>query len=236
MNKYYIPIGGSCFFGTTLRENNNPALPFDFLRTKFSFVIECIENNFKNFLPENTNPDLLIETPCENTYIYNLNTHCFYHHDLRLDNVRDSFLRRIERFKKILFSDDEIFFLRSVSSKEIKDELTLIPKFYKVIRDINPSISFKLFLVGHRPDEDINRITIEKYDEYTKVFTVGNKPTIIENNVNFDINIQPSYNIIFNYIKTGLLPNNIKLYYIEENESINIDKYNYNSFSLDYYP
>ena len=236
----YIPLGGSCFFGTCIRKKlklHEKSLPFDYIRSHFSYVIKCIENNFNDFLPKNLdNPDIIVG----DLIIYNNNDHCFYHHDFRNNlEMVNSFNRRIERFKNYLETQECIYFFRSITDIKIANELNLRYQFYKIVKQKYPNLKFKLIFVGHRHDDNIDNIYYEQLDDNACIFTVGIKPTIINNCVNFDINLEILYSQIILFIKQHnffdikLKINSNNLEYINYDFT---DSYEYNAFCLDTYP
>jgi hypothetical protein len=240
---YLIPIGGSCFFGSTIRKHlniNKISYPFDFLRTNFKFIIDCIENDFINFLPNDcSNPQII-----NDLIIYNLDDHCFYHHDLRKNEMIESFRRKIIRFKNILEQcDEEVIFLRSISSKDLNNELNLRHIFFNLLNKLYPLLKFRIIFVGHRKDDDLLNINYEKIDDLSYIFTIGIKPIVIDNTTNFDINFQKNYDNIIKFV----INQNYLLNINEKKVIINSDtleyketeinfEYNENSFSLDSYP
>jgi hypothetical protein len=50
----FISIGGWCGTKLSLKDNgyNEPSYPFDYVRCSLEGVIDCIENDFKNYFPE----------------------------------------------------------------------------------------------------------------------------------------------------------------------------------------
>ena len=72
LTRAYVPIGGNCSAAIAIRKNlglSDAALPFDYIRSNFSCIIENIRNNFANFLPkvfqykENINETTVVEDP-----------------------------------------------------------------------------------------------------------------------------------------------------------------------------
>ena len=243
-----LPIGGSCFFGTLTKINRNintESYPFDFLRTHFLFIIECIKNDFLNFLPKDcSNPQII-----DKLFIYNMGDHCFYHHDLRDNQMLLSFYRRINRFKLLLENNEnEIIFLRSISNPKIKNEINLRHTFFNILKNKYPNLKYKLIFVEHRNDDNLLNINCEKIDDKTFIFTIGNKPVVVDNNTNFDINLQKNYDRIIDFItendylnnfninKIIINSNNLKYSNDYYNINSNIYNYDYNSFALDFYP
>ena len=53
LKREYIGIGGWCgtSFGFKSSKLRNCSLPFDWVRSKFEGIIDCIENDFANFFP-----------------------------------------------------------------------------------------------------------------------------------------------------------------------------------------
>ena len=50
----YISLGGWCGTTMSLRGNKlyNDAYPFDHVRSTFNGIVDCFENDFKNYFPK----------------------------------------------------------------------------------------------------------------------------------------------------------------------------------------
>lgn len=126
------------------------ALPFDYMRCRFDKVIHLLQNDFTDFLPIRDGSD-------GHNDVIDMNGHIFFHHKVQNDEVRNSFLRRIDRFKNLILSPSEslppITFLRGMTSDYISTEMNQIESFVTTIIHMNPSLSFQLVMVGHRDDD-----------------------------------------------------------------------------------
>ena len=185
---YIIGLGGCCAQGFIERHHKflNRALPFDFMRCKFSSVISFIDNDFNGFLPpRNTLPDKIIE----DLLIYNFKSHAFYHHDLASDEIYDSFIRRIQRFNNYIIdvykkiseetvtetqvntsNIENLVFYRVITSEFINDEINLRENFYSTINKKYPNLKYKLIFIGFVEYDNLTQITYKKLDNNSGIF------------------------------------------------------------------
>jgi hypothetical protein len=99
INFNFISIGGWCGTKYVLRELdlfNEPSLPFDSVRTSIEGIIDCFENDFKNYFPK----ELKIDNRFTSWVVFVGEYVGFYHnnHNLLDKNVIESFERKIIRF------------------------------------------------------------------------------------------------------------------------------------------
>lgn len=94
-HRTYVPIGGNCSAAIAIRKNlglSDAALPFDYIRSNFSCIIENIRNNFANFLPkvfqykENINETTVVEDP---NIALVINPAVAEHHNAESENPTD---------------------------------------------------------------------------------------------------------------------------------------------------
>jgi len=89
----FISIGGWCGTTISLRSNNiyEESYPFDYIRSTFTGIIDCIETNFSNFFPKEIKMDKL---PNYMWKSFRGKYFGFYHypeHDLTKDKVINDF-------------------------------------------------------------------------------------------------------------------------------------------------
>ena len=128
----FISIGGWC--GTKIALNklglfNEPSLPFDSVRTSIEGIIDCIENNFKNYFPK----ELKKDNRFPNWVGFVGEYVGFYHHTHNLldKSVIDSFERKIIRFDEKIKKNNCVF-LRTIAREKYDDEI----KYYKKLQDV----------------------------------------------------------------------------------------------------
>lgn len=164
-NPIFISLGGHCeiagsiqMFG--LREH---ALPFDYVRSSFEGVIECIQNDFTTFFPKTVRKEQIgVWTAFRGKNVG------FFHHDLLNPEILNTFKRRIQRFGEILYGKDKVIFVRSIASQHVKDEINLNKQFHDIMKIKYPHLEYILCFVILNQKSTRHVLTI---DESTVVFT-----------------------------------------------------------------
>ena len=141
MKNNIISLGGWCGPRMALGINPIGSLPFDNVRSTFKGILDCIENDFNNYFP----------TEIKENYFNNyLGKYIgFYHHDLKDNKVIESFKRKIERFKHLLQTSNEIIFLRTIIDENYENELILYQQFSKIMSDKYPNLKYILCFIIH---------------------------------------------------------------------------------------
>lgn len=186
----YISIGGWCgtAFGLIGSELRNCSLPFDWVRSKFEGIIDCIENDFANFFP---NP-LIYEKICGmNSYRGKFIS--FFHDNLEEITEIDKLKRRITRFDKLLTETREIVFVRTVRTLNYEDEIKLTKKFHDVMKRKYSNTNYILVFVI--PEQKTTEF-VKKIDAKTLCFVLND---LSHNNWNLGEEYRP----IFNYIENN---------------------------------
>jgi len=185
----FVPIGGFCSTAVAIRKElklSDISLPFDYLRCNFECILENIQLKFCNFLPiipENKIQNLDEKSEYIGDYdhdsgvkltIYKLKNHCFFHHNLYDINVINAFKRRIDRFNKLLYSQDEIIFVRLIISKTIMEEVNKNQLFFDVLKNINADLKYKLIFISSNNE---NIIKYKKINDNCALITSSQPPT-----------------------------------------------------------
>ena len=188
MNIKFVSLGGWCGTTMALRKNKlyDEALPFDHIRSSFSGIIDCIENNFANFFPSAVRLDNY-----EN-YSYTSfrgNYFGFYHHDIRLPETIETFEKRFWRFNNLLSKNVyNIVFIRTIVSSDYKSELLLCDDFVNVTKEKYPSLNFILVMIIPNQDsccynkklsDNVFLFSVNDYDWRTEKKRKGNPYKII---------------------------------------------------------
>ena len=187
----FISIGGWCGTTISLRGNSlyNEAYPFDHIRSTFEGIIDCIENNFKNFFPKNIKLDIIKNYWWKS---YRGKYFGFYHHDLTKSEIINKFNKRIKRFIDLLKNtNEEIIFVRTISTHDYNDETKLANNFIKSIKDKFPSLNFLLIFII--PGQD-KTMFYKKLTKNTFIFTLNDKS-------NNNYNLTTEYKPIYDYLK-----------------------------------
>jgi hypothetical protein len=197
----FISIGGWCGTFTSLRQLglfDEPSLPFDSVRTSIEGIIDCIDNNFQNFLPKELKIDDRFSSykPFLGEYVG------FYHHNLLDINVINSFKRKIVRFYEKIKKNNCIF-LRTIVRENYEDEIKHYKKLQDAIDKKFPNISYIICFII--PNQD-NTQYYKYLDNRTFLFTLNDK-------TDFDKDLKDKYKPIMDFI-------------INENLFINIPKSN----------
>jgi hypothetical protein len=195
----FICIGGWCgtkFALKNLGLFNEPSLPFDSVRTSIEGIIDCIENDFKNFFPKEIIKDIRFPK-----WIGFVGEYVgFFHHDHNLldKNVIESFERKIVRFDEKIKKNNCIF-LRTIVRDNYVDEIKQYKKLQDVIDKKYPNISYIIcFIIPNQP----NTQYYKHLDHRTFLFTL--------NDLSYNIiNLHNEYKPIFDFIINVNLFNNI---------------------------
>lgn len=132
--KHVISLGFFCSVSSEMEKIGlrGASYPFDWVISDFKSVIECIENDFDDFLNYNN----IVQYENERSYYYDKKYKIHFYHDFskyidlntQLDNVKSKYDRRIERFKNDI--KESTLFLRYIESNI---ELDYIEKNYEYI-------------------------------------------------------------------------------------------------------
>ncbi len=171
MNRRYISIGGWC--GTTigLRGCNmyNESLPFDYVRSTMEGVIKTLESDFESFFPERIEMDTDIPGYMYNHYSIRGKYIGFFHHDIREEEVRDTFKRRWERMKEYMREEGrEIYFLRTIVEEDfIKREIGWKDRFHELIQQKYGVQNYRLiYILPQQQETKFYRRLDDKTDLY----------------------------------------------------------------------
>jgi hypothetical protein len=174
---------------------NEPSLPFDSVRSSIEGIIDCIENDFQNFFPNEIKKDDRFSN-----WMGFLGEYVgFYHdnHNLLDKNVIESFERKIIRFNEKIKNNNCIF-LRTIIRENYEDEINQYKKLQDVIDKKYHNNYIICFIIP-------NQLTTQYYkhlDNRTFLFTLNDQTC--DNN-----NLKNEYVHIFDFIINNNLFNNI---------------------------
>ena len=186
----YISIGGWCgtAFGLNGCQLRNCSLPFDWVRSKFEGIIDCIENDFANYFP---NP--IIHEKIGEYNAYRGKFISFYHNNLEEITEIEKLKRRITRFNKLLTETQEIVFVRTTTTLNYEDEIKLTKKFHDVMKRKYSNTNYILVFVI--PEQKTTEF-VKKIDAKTLCFVLND---LSHNNKKLGEEYRP----IFNYIENN---------------------------------
>ena len=133
----FIPVGDFCCGAQFVSDSGGRkyALPFDWLFVNPNQIQMIIENNFKDFLDLKNLQSHHPRRQCGHLLYKNKNF--FHHHDPSREPDRSAFIRRIERFKKLISHNNSDILFFNVRLKETSDDLldllTILPKNSKIL-------------------------------------------------------------------------------------------------------
>jgi hypothetical protein len=133
----FIPVGDFCCGAQFVSDSGGRqyALPFDWLFVNPNQVQTIIENDFNDFIDFKNLESRYPRRQCGHALYKNGNF--FHHHDPSREPDRSAFIRRIERFKKLISvnTSDILFFNVRLSEKsdDLLDLLTVLPKNSKIL-------------------------------------------------------------------------------------------------------
>ena len=132
MNIEYIPIGIDCDIAFMCKEFNmrKTAYPFDHIVT-YDGITKILENNFNNFIPKINENNI-------NNHVFDKNYNTkFIHDNFLLQEDKDKYKRRIDRFLKILNTNKKIVFIKKGHSIHHHNELDNIVNEYEEVKKLN---------------------------------------------------------------------------------------------------
>jgi hypothetical protein len=132
MNIEYIPIGIDCDIAFMCKEFNmrKTAYPFDHIVT-YDGITKILENNFNNFIPKINENNI-------NNHVFDKNYNTkFIHDNFLLQEDKDKYKRRIDRFLKILNTNTKIVFIKKGHSIHHHNELDNIVNEYEEVKKLN---------------------------------------------------------------------------------------------------
>lgn len=132
MNIEYIPIGIDCDVAFMCKEfkMRNCAYPFDHIVT-YDGITKILENNFDSFIP-NVNENII------NNHVFDKNYNTkFIHDNFLLQEDKDKYKRRIDRFLEKLKDNKKIVFIKKGHSIHHHNEVENIVNEYEEIKRLN---------------------------------------------------------------------------------------------------
>lgn len=202
-NKEFISIGPNCNVAGLLqyinKEINNEirikSYPFDWINSNIKMVIDCIDNNFNDFL-NISNTKIINNIENHKKYSDKKNTNIFVHHSIINENLY--YKRCVNRFNKL---NKNKIFIYSLQSNNIIDSLN---NFNIVYGNLHPNINNKLLI------NKLNNIFYNKFINY-KILIINyivNSNSYKINNIYINNNI-----LILNYnVNTNIVNGNIWKY------------------------
>ena len=133
----FIPVGDFCCGAQFVSDSGGRqyALPFDWLFINPNQVQTIIKNDFSDFVDFKNLQSHYPRRQCGHALYKNGNF--FHHHDPSREPDRSAFIRRIERFKKLISvnTSDILFFNVRLSEKsdDLLDLLTALPENSKIL-------------------------------------------------------------------------------------------------------
>ena len=174
MNIEYIPIGIDCDVAFMCKEFNmrNCAYPFDHIVT-YDGITKILENNFNNFIPE-------INENTINNHVFDKNYNTkFIHDNFLLQEDKDKYKRRIDRFLEILNTNKKIVFIKKGHSIHHHNELDNIVNEYEEVKNLNTNyknLDYEIVIIllckkcnCNINTENIDNIKLYKYNDIPTV-------------------------------------------------------------------
>mmetsp|Transcript_60425 Transcript_60425/g.112213 ORF Transcript_60425/g.112213 Transcript_60425/m.112213 type:complete len:417 (-) Transcript_60425:64-1314(-) len=125
-----VSLGSFCGVKFTIQRLGLGAahMPFDWIRTRSSGVVDFLTNGFAGFFS--------VASQCQiksaNLRVYRSHQHSFWHDDISQTEVREKLLRRIDRFRALQKdSSKDVLFIRSCAST---DELSEVEQLYMTLQ------------------------------------------------------------------------------------------------------
>jgi hypothetical protein len=195
----YISLGGWCGTKVAMSQaylSNEATLPFDYVRSSFEGVIDCIENNFQNYFPQEIKIDSRFSEykPFIGKYIG------FYHNDLYDPEVIKSFLRKIDRFNEKLSSKKNIVFFRTVVKEDYNDEILQVRRLQKALKKKYPRINYIIIFIIP------NQLVTAYYKNVNKKVFVFTLNDLSYNDANLGNEYRPIFDFVLNNNLFKIIP------------------------------
>jgi len=176
----------------SLNITNEPHNIFDHIRSSSKGIIDCVKNDFSNFLPVNKEVDVRFIH-----YRPFIGEHFGFYHSGNITDksVLDSFDRKIQRFYDHCNSDKHIIFLRSCIIPAYEEELDDMKQLSLELLQKYPNLNFRIVFII--PDQDITAY-YTNVDDKIFIFTVNDKS--YDNNM-----VGSEYKTIFDFISKNNL-------------------------------
>jgi len=179
----YISLGSSCCPGLTMRDLNikNETYPFDWVRTNNKIIYDILLNGPDNFLSfENIDQSFYMDEMYRSLYgskipsgmkINNYGQYFTHYSGKNLNQLKETFVRYMDRFFKLFTSDQKVLFIQShedyILHKKSRDRRI---EFYEYLVKINDLINNKY------PDFDFDIINIDidnNHENYKNILNLS---------------------------------------------------------------
>lgn len=114
-------------------------LPFDWTRTSLRGILHFMRSGFDDFFDYVT-----VQPGCGNMTMYRSQYHSFWHDNPDDPNMREKYMRRIERFQNIDASSQPVLFVRAVAST---DELADAEEFVQELHVRFGELAYLLLII-----------------------------------------------------------------------------------------
>ena len=173
-----VPIGRFCGIVMQLRRLGLrvDAYPFDWMVSDLYMICDSIETDFKDFfdvIPEKRDHALNGTYYMHTKYRHKRKGIGFPHHDMYDPKIKETFTRRIERWKTVLSTTTEkVTFAHTtfnLDMDEVKYFIDTIQKYY-------PQLQFHMIIVHEFADDAVDTMEKEYVIEFDKqeLFTIYN--------------------------------------------------------------
>lgn len=161
MKRRVISLGGWCGPALMLGKlgHRTEAYPLDFSRCTLDGIIHFLRNGFHagGFYPPGPPP---YRPECVGIWVLFRGQHtAFAHFDLNSEQVRSGFERKMERWDAAFDGKlGPLNLFRTVTARDPREELALIPELERTIQQRCPSLDFRLSVVVH--DQGLTETTL----------------------------------------------------------------------------
>jgi hypothetical protein len=160
LSRKVISLGGWCGPALMLGKlgYRTEAYPMDFSRCTLDGIIHFIRNGFADgFYPPGPPP---YKPECVGIWVLFRGQHtAFAHFDLNSEKIRKGFERKMERWDEALDGKlGPLHFFRTVTARNPREELDLIPELENALLERNPKLDFRLSVAVH--DQNLSRTTL----------------------------------------------------------------------------
>ncbi len=172
-NSYVVPLGNNCLIASIMDTMGirGFSMPFDWVFSSLSIIEHSIATDFANWL---SIEKLVSQYPRRRCGHLDYGPNFFNHHDPSRHPDRESYKRRIVRFRELTRSNARLDFVTTGSAYELRNSKTLSNFF---LRD--NTFLHEIRLSSNLPSGDVRQTRL---DDHTVTIEIGCQDTFPETN------------------------------------------------------
>ena len=170
--KHVCSLGFNCHASQMLKDNNLKleSYPFDWIMSNLDVVKKCLQDDFKTFLDKDAYVDLGLTKRCgHKIYCDNMFVH---HNPLHNNSDYDYFNRCVNRFRKLLSSNDDKLFIISIIDGEHGIGNKISESFIKELEELSnilnkSTVNSNLLVIVNYPNKKTQKKVVKTIKNLT---------------------------------------------------------------------